>query len=337
MSHSCSLRGSNYLRMLRSRFQQAWGFARYQVFFDTTNFCNLRCTFCPRSGKSPVSMTTENVETVLKRIAYRADYLQLSCAWELSVAKNAAEVIQSVGSCHIPFTSIYSNGNILPPMMADALIEGAISEYVVSLGESTKETYESIRKGGNFEKVTANIGMLSSLKKKRNSLYPRICANLTLINSNIGELPGFVEMAAGLGIQEIRGRHLILNKGLDIMDEVISDYQSADRIILESRELARRSCIIFSVPLCREAAMPKNCMAPWRQLYISCTGDASVCPRIHTHVTIGNLLREDFRAMERGSRLRTLQREFLSGRYRNPVCGICQQGFETSSPIDQGF
>ncbi len=310
---------------------------RYLVQIDTTDGCNLRCAFCTRRNVKPSQMTASDFDTILKKLDGRISSLQLSCAWEYSIAKNAPEILLTLGRHSIPTTTIYTNGNILTGQIADALIQSKLDYFVVSIGESTKATYEKIRTGGRFERVISNIRKLHHLKRSLAVTHPKICANLTLINSNIGELPSFVDLARELGITEIRGRHLILNKGLDMAGEVIGDTENANRLIEDAASRAQDYGIDFFVPGYPSERVSKNCTAPWDRLYISANGDVSVCPRIHRYETIGNLIDLDLRRLLRSPRLKALRAQFERGSFENPVCGICMENRETEIEIEQGY
>jgi radical SAM protein with 4Fe4S-binding SPASM domain len=282
-------------------------------------------------------MSTAEAVTILGKLDRHVSSLQLSCAWEYSIAQNAAEIILLIGKCKIPQTSIYTNGNILTDEIAEALVAAQFNNFVFSIGEARKETYERLRKGGNFERVIGNIRKLSSLKQKRNSKFPKICANLTLVRSNIEELVEFVDLAYDLGIEEITGRHLILNKGLDMSGEMIQDKAHANSIIEEAAQRADGYGIKFLVPKYEQTQLQKSCRAPWQQLYISSNGDVSVCPRIHKYVKIGNLLTETLDEITRGKEMADLKRQFKTSNFANPVCAVCLDNRETESAIDQGF
>jgi len=264
----------------------------WNVLIDTTNGCHLRCSFCSRNNKDIVIMTTAEFNTILGRIHKNVHSLQLSCAWEYSIAKNAADIIRSLGTYTIPQTTIYTNGNQLNANVARAMIETQLKVLVFSIGESKKETYERIHRGGKFAKVVDNIKKINRLKKECNSMHPRIAANLTVIRSNIYELAEFVDMVHALGVEEIRGRHLILNQGVDMNNEIIRDKQHANTMIESAHRKAKNYGMHFSIPRYSEKNTPKSCRAPWFQLYISSNGDVSVCPRIHYYATIGNLVHD---------------------------------------------
>ncbi len=322
---------------LRSSIKGYFSKEKYSVLLDTTNGCNLKCAFCTRQNDKVLHMTTEDLDIILGKIHKHIGAMQLSCAWEYSIAKNAAEIIRTMGKYNIPTTTIYTNGNILTDDIAEALIDSRLNDFVVSIGEMKKETYEKLRKGGKFERVVSNIRKLDSLKKERNSQLPRICTNLTVVNSNIGELVEFVDLVRNLGVERIIGRHLILNKGLDMDNEIVKDKARANGIIATAEKKALGYGMSFSIPRFVTQRTSKACRAPWNQIYLSSNGDVSVCPRIHRYTKIGNLLTESFKSIITGHAMSDLRRQFKDCRFDNPVCSVCMDNLENEVAIDQGF
>ncbi len=320
---SCILKGKKY--------------RKYDVLIDTTNTCNLRCSFCTRYNNKVTHMTSSEFAVILSKIHPYTRSLQLSCAWEYSIAKNAVEIVKNLAKYEIPCTTIYTNGNVLPDSLVEALIYAKLNNFVVSIGEVKKETYEKIRKGGNFERVLANIRKLDTFKKEQASNYPRLCVNLTLIHSNIYELIDFIELAHDLGIEEIRGRHLILNEGLDVENEMIQDKAEANNIIESASDRAIEYGMDFFIPKYSKQIVSKSCYAPWHQFYIASNGEVSVCPRIHVYTKIGNLIYDDLMSIVKSSEIQELQHQFNTKDFTNPVCMICMANMETEIPINQGF
>ena len=318
-------------------FGKVTGKRLYSVLIDITNSCNLRCIFCTRNNSKVMRMETEDFKSIMNKVHKHVKALQLSCAWEYSIARNAAEIIKILGDYRVPFTSIYTNGNILTDDVAEAVVDARINDFVISIGESKKETYEKIRRGGNFDKVFANIDKINCVKKRRSSDYPRICSNLTLINSNIGELLEFVQLAHEHGINEIRGRHLILNEGLPMDGEIIRDKNAVNELIDNAYQKAVDYGIKLSIPKYSDEMTKKRCRAPLSQLYISSNGDVSICPRIHMYENIGNLIKDDLQSILGSTKLEDIKNQISAKVFKNPVCGICIENRESENPINQGF
>ena len=307
------------------------------ILIDTTNGCNLHCIFCTRENNEVIRMTTEAFDGILAKIHTRVRALQLCCAWEYTIAKNAPEIVAVLGKYPIPRTTIYSHGNILSDPLAEAVVASPLTHYVFSIGEADKETYERVRVGGRFEKILTNIERLATLKKKKNSLLPSIGINLTVIESTIRQLPEFIPLVHKLGVQEIRGRHMILNEPLDNDDEIIRDYDEANRILDTAEKQSSALGLRFNIPRFVKTPEKKACIAPWDQLYISSNGDVAVCPRTHVYEKIGNLVQQELPEILSGQALKQLRWQFFRKQYANPVCETCLTNREHEIPINQGF
>ncbi|MCP4141185.1 MAG: hypothetical protein GY755_13035 [Chloroflexi bacterium] len=85
----------------------------------------------------------------------------------------------------------------------EQLIEAGLDNIRFSLDGATKETYESIRKGSNFEKVIANIEKLLALKQKLGKDNPNIAIVFVAMKRNIQELPLLEEIANKYNIKDM--------------------------------------------------------------------------------------------------------------------------------------
>lgn len=81
------------------------------------------------------------------------------------------------------------------------LIDSGICEVMLSIDGASKETYENIRKGGKFMRVTANCQKLNAYVASRHDVRTRMW--VTLQRSNLHELDQFIPLAAELGFERI--------------------------------------------------------------------------------------------------------------------------------------
>lgn len=311
-----------------------------EIFMDVNNVCNLACIMCSRDSKHKViNMTPEEFNFIGEKCFRYAEKLQISCAWEMSISKYSSEILRILPSFEIPKTSVYTNGNVMKSELINAIFESGLTEIVFSIGESDAQTYSKIRKKGNHEKVLGNIRAIARRKSQKQLKNPYVGANLTCMKSNIEELPSFVRMASDVGIEFIRGRHLILLEGLDMKKESLIDTISkTNDIINESKEIAKKYNISFHVPLLdKEVRNYVPCNKPWTNLYISSNGDLSICPRISQFELLGNLLTDDFEEIYyQGKAIKDLRKSFIDQNY-NKLCRICIKGLVEREEISQKF
>jgi hypothetical protein len=59
---------------------------------------------------------------------------------------------------------------------------------------ATKETYEYIKKGCNFENVLNNIKLLINYKRKNRTPFPHLQFRYIMIKENVSEIPLFLDL-----------------------------------------------------------------------------------------------------------------------------------------------
>ncbi|MBU4078513.1 radical SAM protein, partial [Patescibacteria group bacterium] len=82
---------------------------------------------------------------------------------------------------------------------ARKIIELGVNCIWISMDGATKETYERIKVGCDFEKALSNVRMLLKLKKELNSPFPMICFRFVVNKLNYTEMPKMVELIHSLG------------------------------------------------------------------------------------------------------------------------------------------
>ena len=105
-----------------------------------------------------------------------------------------------------------TNALLLTRRRAEHLLEKESVKFVVSLDAATGEMYRFMRPSSDFERVSHNIkyytDRLRALRRDRS--WVRI--NMSICETNLEEVPGFVDLANELGVQKVTFNHL--NEGL---------------------------------------------------------------------------------------------------------------------------
>ncbi len=310
----------------RSAFSQpGWkeGVRDLTILLDINNICNLDCIMCSRGSvpEKTRNMTPEEFERIGDQCLYRARDLQVCCSWELSISKHAPAILRLLPKYQVPHTSVITNGNFLSDELLESFFEAEIDEVTISIGEATRETYERIRIGGDFEKTLQNITRLVERKRASGSERPILTANLTIMRSNIDELVDFVDLVADIGMECVRGRHMMLFEECPVEGEIlVNDVERTNETIRRARRAAEAKNIICDIPhLDAEPRKDYSCFRPWTTLYISSDGSLSVCPRIKEFENLGNLLEKDFEELYYSSEpIRKLREDFTAGRHNEP-------------------
>jgi MoaA/NifB/PqqE/SkfB family radical SAM enzyme len=97
---------------------------------------------------------------------------------------------------------IITNGVILNQRWIDRIIRAKNTELTFSVDGVTKEVYEHIRVGANFEKLITNIKLANKIKQECCSKTP-LRMNTVIMKSNYHQLEDFIELAKDLGFCQL--------------------------------------------------------------------------------------------------------------------------------------
>ena len=198
-----------------------------KVIWDVSNKCNLRCRMCHFSHDDVFYRTAQYTSPALfERIAAQAlplaHTLILSASNEPLMSPHFVEILKIAARYRVPDLLFLTNGQLLSPRIAEAVIESGVTQVQISIDGATKETYESIRRGARFERLLRNLEFLSERKRQLGRARPRLQFNIVLMRKNLEELPLFVDLAEKLGVEWIAARHLLMMDGLGMEEETLA-------------------------------------------------------------------------------------------------------------------
>src|SRR3989339_113553 len=159
-----------------------------------TTDCNLSCIMCEQRGESwqLPRRTAEEIEGLfpyLERVMWQGGESFLSEHFDGLVKKAASFThLQQV---------ITTNGLLLDEDRLDKLI-GPKIDFTFSIDGVTKDTYEKIRRGGDFERLLKNLKLFNKLRKEKAS-GQRAHMNVVVTGTNYGHLEDFVNFAIEYG------------------------------------------------------------------------------------------------------------------------------------------
>ena len=165
-------------------------FCDLMVSIEPSNTCNARCVMCPYSKMTrpktvmPMELFKKIVDDCHKE---GVSNFNLNFYNEPFLDPFVFDRIKYLKSKEIK-VKLFSNGSVVDKEKADKILESGLDEINFSLDSCDKETYESIRKGLNFETVVKNVSYLFEEKKRRGLLLPKIKAIFVRQKSNKAEI-----------------------------------------------------------------------------------------------------------------------------------------------------
>ena len=171
---------------------------------ESTAKCNLFCPMCPREN---IYFPPKDMEISLfkKIIDEGKDFLEFAVPYGVGEPLLNPEIFDMIAYCRkvgVP-CGISTNATILTTDASRKLIEAGLDYVIFAFDGATKETFETYRKGADFDKVRDNIhGFLRVKKELKSRIF--CIVQMVALKDNRTEIPDLIRMWRVDGIDEIR-------------------------------------------------------------------------------------------------------------------------------------
>jgi radical SAM protein with 4Fe4S-binding SPASM domain len=165
------------------------------VQIEATNICNAKCTFCPRDDMTRRQgvMDMDLYRKVVDECASLGiSHVRMHNYGEAFVDKQLPAKIAYAKSKGIPEVGVITNGSLLGPEVAKAVIEAGLDAINISLDAAGKETFESTRIGLKYDKVIANVEGLVRIRGELGRKRPKLILSFVR-QDNSAEEQAFID------------------------------------------------------------------------------------------------------------------------------------------------
>jgi len=279
------------------------------VMFDITGLCNLRCIHCPQKYKyinkitksSKAHMDFEIFKRAIDEIAKKeVDFVRITGNGEPLLHPEFLDFIRYARrKISIPVT-ITTNGQLLNTEMSEKIIDFKVDVIDISIDAFTKETYETVRRKGDFCQLMVNIFSFIRLKKIKKSKI-KIILSFVEQKLNNQEKNDFVKFWSPL------------------VDEVLIRQQHTMG--------GKINAAINKIRLDRYP-----CPHLWKRIVVERSGALSYCPvDMFSKTIIGDYPHSTIEQIWRGLEYEELREAHVLGNYEKHIgCGSCDD-WKTSS------
>lgn len=312
---------------------------------ETINACNFRCKMCARVslGQQPFAeISLGSFIEIIKEIT--PYYVTLNGLGEPFLDKTILRKIKFLVKNDI-MVSMPSNGSLIKELI-DCVENEAFPDILqFSIDGATKESFEAIRAGSNFEAVVENYRTIlqdhQAEKKRYGSQIRILCA---LQKKNFFE---FQEMFALLTSLNAVGIFCLVpvydfspetkkfaseipdSDDVEVLNHVITPkIQSAktpmEKAFYENWLQCARAFEKPGQPKINKEARTR-CLIPWFNAYIAANGDVLPCCYLlgRSNHVMGNVLRQPFNEIWNGNRFTAFRKNLLKNRSALPGCATC--------------
>ncbi|MBN2517363.1 MAG: radical SAM protein [Candidatus Altiarchaeota archaeon] len=260
--------------------------------------CNLKCFMCFQSFDPPKK---EVMDMALFKKAIDEGAKKGLCSiktmyrGEPLVNPNMVDMIRYAKQNGVIEAMFNTNANLLTDKKARELIDAGLDKIICSVDGCTKEVYESIRIGGNFETVVKNIKNLQKIKKELGLKKPVVRVQMVSTPKNKQQTEEYIKFWSPIADQ--------------VAVEDMLDWEGEEEDATPLEEFA--------------------CAQLWQRLVVLADGDVLPCCRAMLGATeklevLGNLKDQTLEEIWRGKHLNALRELHRRGEsHRIRMCRLC--------------
>lgn len=190
---------------------------------ETTNRCNLRCTFCDKLPYLKPEEFGDLDYNLYQRIIDEGIEkglcsIKLSYRGEPLLHKRIADMVGYARKRGVLDVYFNTNGMLLTESQSKALIDAGLNRISISVEGIDPVAFEKERKGAKFERICKNIALLNELRDKSGTKFPRIrLQTVALPHIDLNDYANFwspyCEETAAIDYKEAEGRNsTLINK-----------------------------------------------------------------------------------------------------------------------------
>lgn len=299
---------------------------------EPTILCNLECSLCinPFLPRARTSLTIARFQRILDEVPSTTK-ISLVGIGESFMNKELWAIIRAARARGIQIGTT-SNGTILTEKLLLEIVESDLDWLNFSIDGATKETYERLRPGAEFEKMLANVRRIVSALNGRSR--PDLAIWFLASRENVHELPDMVELVRSLGIRSLntQGVHYWGHPDWHDLATQANAIPNLEAILRETKRRAHRAGIAFAWHNFPDPAAERQCKWPWKGAYITADGFVTPCCENGSdpiRINFGNVFEQPFAEIWNSEKYQAFRRELKSRNERPAICADCPSYHKT--------
>ena len=178
-----------------------------QIVIETTSYCNMKCSHCSHVElERPKAHMEESLfKKIVKEIGEKSPQSEIWPTFygeALILGNQIWDYIDYASREGCENIVLNSNGRLLDRANHfDRILNSPLKRFILSLDGFSKATFESIRIGGNRDKIYSFVEELLYRKAKLNREYPVIIAQFSKMKENEHEVDQFKKYWQRLGAE----------------------------------------------------------------------------------------------------------------------------------------
>ena len=295
-------------KYLRNRFASTYSYYRgksvtagfpTKLHIELTNICNLNCVMCPRSymKRKKGMMDFATFKKIIDESRGKLEFTYLHLFGESLLHPDLFKMIEYCKDADI-FTGLATNATILDEIKSRRIINSGLDFLVISFDGTSKETYEMIRHGGNFEQTLENIVTFLGIRSSR----PHAVIQMIYMTGTEDKVEEYIRFWNSYNVDGIRVKPLQTWSG---------EIESISTLSATAQN--------------NKPQLAKPCDRLWRHLCILWDGTVVPCEFDFDKIyPLGNIKNESLAEIWNGERIINLRKMHLSGKRGDiELCKSC--------------
>lgn len=252
-----------------------------RLVLELTNACNLNCIMCGRD-EVEFKLTTFDINILkkLEPILNKVEEVTLFGWGEPTLHPQFIEILKYLND--FPVRKYFVTNGMRLDKIKDALFDCKADIMAVSLDGAVAKTNNRIRVNSDFDFIVNQLKDIVRIKKEKDLTYPYINSVMTLMDSNISELPSMVQLASDIGLEEVKGVFLTVFSDNLISESLYNKQDKVKKYFDEAIELGEKLNIKIKLPYMQGEDVSKDnnhkdCYNAWRDFFVGSDGFIRPC------------------------------------------------------------
>lgn len=312
----------------------------FKIEIEHSTVCNKKCVFCMHTHwqEKQQQMPLENYKLLIDSVP-SLKWLNIAGIGSAFLHRDFIRMIEYARGKHINVNFV-DEFDFFDREKAARIIELGVNSVYISFDAATKETYEFMKKGCDYDRAIGNIRTLLALKKEMNSPFPVVHFRYLVTRLNYTEMPRYIEMIAGLENRGSRARVEFIGmiKFHSIEDYYMPLHEIPDDILRETFENALKHKINLYFSHSDEGTLPSmsDCVR-WTEPFVLVDGhiisDCAILMQsrrdfLRKH-SFGNVFETPFMDIWNSDRYRAFRKQVVTGTAKVPASCVPCCAFDT--------
>lgn len=245
-----------------------------KVFIEVSNLCNIKCVMCntfsvlnelKTESLKTIDRGLVDIDTLKKQSSFMAHalWVPLMGYGESTMHKQFSSMLEYLGESGLRI-NFFTNGTNFTDELVQAIVNSKVADVTISLSGNSKEQFETVYHGADFDKVLAGIKKLQEYKNKVNSKFPELSINSIAFQDHVLNFDKFVELMADHGVSVINLSPLYTygfeaGSGINLRDYAAdSENPRFVEVIRKAKEIAKQRDVEIRDTFSLASAQPKS-------------------------------------------------------------------------------